>query len=166
MVELRRFLVLVHVAVFIYYVLNLALMVLRDLKVVRVVRSVLIERRCVVTTILVRSVAHSVPKNWFYEVLNLNIGVMVLLVVDIILMLRRVDNSVSFWVETFSPVIAINEGRVVVIFTVDVACFTTMEGLRAMLRGRLLDNKMHRVRQVIIDFVAELVLKWQIVVLM
>ena len=143
MVELRRFLVLVHVAVFIYYVLYLALVVLRDLEVVRVMRSVRIERRCVVTTILVRSVAHSVPKNWFDEVLNLDLGVMVLLVVDIILMLCRVANSVSLRVETFSPVIAIDEGRVVVIFTVDVACFASMEGLRAVLGGRLLNNKMH-----------------------
>ena len=123
-------------------------MVLRDLKMMRQVRTMWIKCRSVVTTILMSSVAHSMPENWLYEVLNLNVGAMILLMVHCILMLSIMAHSKRLRVKTFSPVFTIDQGGMMIIFAVDVSSFSPVESFRAVLRGRLLDDEVHRIRKV------------------
>ena len=133
-------------------------MVLWDLKMMRQVRTMWIKCRSVVTTILMSSVAHSMPENWLYEVLNLNVGAMILLMVHCILMLSIMAHSERLRVKTFSPVFTIDEGGMMVIFAVDVSSFSPVESFRAMLWGWLLDDEVHRIRKVHINFVLKIVI--------
>ena len=133
-------------------------MVLWDLKMMRQVRTVWVKCRSVVTTILMSSVAHSMSENWLYEVLNLNVGAMILLMVHCILMLSIMAHSERLRVKTFSPVFTIDQGGMMVIFAVDVSSFSPVESFRAMLWGWLLDDEVHRIRKVHIDFVLKIVI--------
>ena len=133
-------------------------MVLWDLKMMRKVRTMWIKCRSVVTTILMSSVAHSMPENWLYEVLNLNVGAMILLMVHCILMLSIMAHSERLRVKTFSPVFTIDQGGMMIIFAVDVSSFSPVESFRAVLWGWLLDDEVHRIRKVHINFVLKIVI--------